>query len=557
MSNVRRLLALTLAAAILAIAVPMAGASAPAAPLADQQPVKGPASVGVPAQFSPAALPTASGPVAARAQPLNTQDANAFAQAKQAQAAQPVTGPAAAGPDNAPADSASPALAALGAAAELAGGSAESPSPALPSSNKNFTGLTDTGWYPPDNGFAAGPSNLIEAVNEQVAVYGKNGARLLGPTQLYSWFGYSSSSNIFDPVIVYRGGHFYLVALYINSSTQVSQILVSVSLTNSATGGWCNYVFNGEQASTNWADFPRVGVTTNRLLIATNQFNWSTGAFEQNFLQELPKASLDTCSGFSYTYWYGFLNSDGSLGFTQVPAVDYDDFGGTAFYMTNAYWPGASKVTVWRDVLGVGWQRYDVATQAYNIPPDARQPGTSTRIATNDSRLLSAFKRYNQLWVASTTAYNPGCGFNIAALHLLAINAPASTSVAPSPGWDQYYWSDCNLDYYFPASTPEGNGNMLFAFNRSSTGEYPNFRYAGWTYAQMPGQTVAGLYGSTRLGVAPGAFTNTTGRWGDYSGISVDPQNQDFVWVSGELLQANNSWKTIIGRIYHRVPTPI
>ncbi len=525
------------------------------------QPQKAQATASSPVHMDPAALPVATEPnIDALEQnevPLLTEDPQAFAAAKKSAAS------ASRGPQNAVAGPDLPAEKSNSAQAENAAGptneSSGGPTATAPVGGTAFRGINEAGWRPADTNIAAGMTNLVEVTNSRVAVYGKNGAVLRAPTALTAWFGYGAAAQVFDPSITYRGGRFYLVALHKDTATQTSLILVSVSTTGDATGAWCNYYLQGEQAQSNWADFPRVGATSNKLLIATNQFRWDNGFFENNLLLELPKASLDACAGFGYSTWWDFFNSNGTRGFTINPALDYDAFGANAFYMVNGLGSGNS-FTVWRrDIVGAAWQRYDVGTLAYSIPPDARQPGSLSLIATNDARVLTAVKRYNLLWLSQTVALNPGCGFNISAVHLAAINAPASTIAAPNMYWDQYYWADCNLDYYYPAAAPDGNGNMLFAMNRSSRSEYPNVRYSGWTFAQMPGQTTAGLFGSTRLGAAVGAFyeNREPRRWGDYSGIAIDPQAQDNVWAAGMILQANNSWTTQIGRITHRVPSPL
>jgi hypothetical protein len=433
--------------------------------------------------------------------------------------------------------------------------------PLDPTATGSFIGLDENGRIPPDTMIAAGPSNLVEVVNDEIAVFNKSGGLASGPFTLQTWFGRAATDRVFDPTVIYRGGRFYVVALFKNTTTQVSQILLSASRTSDAAGTWCNYTFNGEQATTNWADFPRIGATQNRILIATNQFTWAGDIFQNNFLHELPKGPIDACAAFDFTTWFDFSNSDSTRGFTLNPVLDYDAFSTSAFQLVNSISGSGSVITVWRrNVAAATWTRFNISTAAYSTPPDARQPGTATRVATNDSRILSAVKRYNKIWAIHTSALNPGCGFNIAVVHVIAINAPASTTTAPTANHNLHYHGGCTFDYYFPAITVDGNGNMLMVFNRSSTGERPNVRFAGWHAASFPNQTTliggGGYFASGRVGLAPGAFTETRLRWGDYSGISLDPVSpQQNVWVAGEILSGNNFWTTQVGKIFHS-PVP-
>jgi hypothetical protein len=537
-------------------------ASSPAA--APQQPQSGVRTAAQPQSLNPLTLPLSSeaAPQAAsETHAFYPEDRQAFAKAK-AEARGKAIGQT---KDNT-ADTADAASAGGPGPAEAPLEATGESGPLDPTGSTNFLGLDENGLIPPDTNIAAGPSNLVEVVNDEIAVYSKAGAVLVGPSTLQSWFGRAATDRIFDPVVTYRGGRFYVVTLFRNTTTQVSEILLSASTSNNATGGWCNYSFNGEQATTNWADYPRVGITADRILIATNQFNWTTNAHENNFLNNLPKASVDACAGFNFETWWDFFDSDGSRGFTLNPALDYDAFSSTAFYMVNAQHTGVngggSVMTVWRRVPASNtWTRFNIGVQAYNVPPGARQPGTATRVATNDPRILYAVKRYNKIWAFQTTSANPGCSANISAVHFIAINAPASTTTAPTANHDWIYHGGCDFDYYFPTGTVDGNGNMLAVFNRSSAAERPNLRFTGWHAANFPNQTAfpaggGGYFASTRIGAAPGAFTETRGRWGDYSGVSLDPASpQQYVWIAGEVLAGNNFWTTRIGRITH-APVP-
>ena len=62
---------------------------------------------------------------------------------------------------------------------------ADGPAPLDPTSNKNFIGLDENGLIPPDTMIAAGPSNLVEVVNDEIAVVqlqeAVDGPRLVAP----------------------------------------------------------------------------------------------------------------------------------------------------------------------------------------------------------------------------------------------------------------------------------------------------------------------------------------------------------------------------------------
>src|SRR5207248_3034381 len=62
-------------------------------------------------------------------------------------------------------------------------------------------------------------------------------------------------------------------------------------------------------------------------------------------------------------------------------------------------------------------------------------------------------------------------------------------------------------------------------------------------------------------GLADGGFyltqgqgVNTGGRWGDYSGIAIDPTDDQSFWVFNEHATSTNSWATTVGE--HQVSSP-
>ena len=432
-------------------------------------------------------------------------------------------------------------------------GVADGPSPLATTAGPTFTGITDDGWEPPDEGLAAGPTDLVQSVNSAWVATNKAGAREFNPITLASWF--SNVSNgitfIFDPVVVYRGGHFYHVALAQRDSTLESRILVSVSRTSAGNGAWCNYAFNGLTGSgstLSWADFPQVGVTSNALFIATNQFTFpaSTGSFTGAQLLVINKSQLDACIGAASDVWTNFRNSDNSLAFTLSPAVDYDAFGASAAYLVNGRFPSGTGMNIWRLNSPLPGTTHsfsifrDVASGSYSTPPDAPQPGTATRIATNDARVLHTAKRYNVLWVSQNTNFVLS-STNTAAAHIVKYNAPASTTGTPTFAGSWYLISGSTTSaVYYPSATPDGNGNMVLGYNYSSTTVNPRIYARG---------ILAGAWQPPVLVAGSCACTNTTGRYGDYSAIALDPVNQSKAWFGGELMAGNNVWKTTISQI--------
>jgi hypothetical protein len=105
-----------------------------------------------------------------------------------------------------------------------------------------------------------------------------------------------------------------------------------------------------------------------------------------------------------------------------------------------------------------------------------------------------------------------------------------------------------NFDTYFGAVTVDSTGNMIIGYSYSGPSTF-----ASAVYAVIP--SGATMLQDSGLFLAQGAGINTevdplvpgTARWGDYSGISLDPADNGSFWVFNEYATSSNSWATTVG----------
>jgi len=455
------------------------------------------------------------------------------------------------------------------AQALAANATANGPSANPPAVNFSFNGLQECQgdaafcWNPPDQGAAGGPNHYLEMKNESWGAYDRNGNLVVGPISNQAWWGYASTASLFDPVATFGGGHFYMVSLFFDSNSGASTINLSVSNTNQASGGWCNYFFAGNLGAT-WADFPKLGIThdsvtpsNGRILISTNQFNFNN-SFNTNSLYEIRKDQLDACVGANFFRWNTFTNNDGSVAFTIVPAVNYDNTAGSGWWVGMVNFGTNNVVTAWHetcDIIGNNcFQRWGVTTAGYSIPPNARQPGTATRIDTIDNRLQSFNIRYQKAWAMHATAVGGcGAGNDTSGLHLFELFTPTSATAASlvtitDPGGagagthDAYIIGACSTDQYNGAVSHDANGNALFIYNESGTTEYENPRMGGW-------HLETGLAYGSFVGAVNTSIQNQLGRNGDYSAAAIDSVDQRFVLGCTEILLTSTFWGTRCARL--------
>lgn len=306
--------------------------------------------------------------------------------------------------------------------------------------------------------------------------------------------------------------------------------LLAISTTVDPTDPW--EVYRVEPASNfGLVDYPTLGYDSEAVYLAQNFFGLPGFSFEGATLTVLDVADLadgtTDVDGWEFT---GLRNPDGSLAFTLQPAA----MPGSAatYHLANSRFGNGQTITVWdledqadlstRPSLANG----EVPVAPYANAPAAEQDGSNKKIDTLDSRLidLAYDPSDDTLWTAHTTA--PG--------HIRWYEIdPAGPGLRQSAGFSRETGST-----FLP--TVESNGDsMMMVYNRSAEQSYAGIEVAGRTDAHDTGELeahavvhpgeVAYDYDDTKGDIGPGPEENVL-RWGDYNGVTVDPDDGSY-WV--------------------------
>jgi hypothetical protein len=89
------------------------------------------------------------------------------------------------------------------------------------------------------------------------------------------------------------------------------------------------------------------------------------------------------------------------------------------------------------------------------------------------------------------------------------------------------------------------SGDIAVGYSASSSSNFPAVRYTG----RVPSDPAGTMESENSIIEGTGSQTNGSSRWGDYSGMSVDPADDCTFWYTNEYLTTNGSfnWKTRIG----------
>ena len=411
----------------------------------------------------------------------------------------------------------------------------------------NFSGIGDTGSFPPDPVIAAGPNHIIQAVNRSFRISTKQGATISTTSFATWWSPVISGVSPFDPWVVYDhfNSRWVLMTAAINCTTNQAWYLMATSWTSDPTGGWCLWALrsdlDGGTDTNNWADYPKLGLDATSFFITSNQFRCSDNAYQYSKIRVMNKSQFynNSCGGIG---WWDFLPSGSD--FSMQPCLTYgfpskeyivNSESGSGSTLTvrsvSGTWPsGAAPVLTTEGTVSVG---------SYSAPSDALQSGSATRIDTGDARLLNAVYRNGSVVTGHSIDWASGAESRIQVVQFSA--STLTTSFNTSYGATGSY-------YFCPAVTADPTGNIYTVFSRSGASEFAGARFT------VKLTTDASFQGSASLkpGEASYVEIDSVGRnrWGDYAGIALDPVDTSFCWIYNEYAESpSNSWGTWVGQI--------
>ena len=176
-----------------------------------------------------------------------------------------------------------------------------------------------------------------------------------------------------------------------------------------------------------------------------------------------------------------------------------------------------------------------------DYPIDAPQQGSTAKLQANDYRPHDFEYRNGFAWFVTTIACNPGSG-TVNCLRWAKIN-PVTAAVA-----DAGVLSTNGQHRIFGNLAVNSCGDMVVGYTKTSSSMYPSVFAAGREDGDPAGtlqpelQLQAGTLTYT-------AFDGSPHRWGDYTGMTIDPDGQTF-WYLGQYSKntgtSNGRWGTYI-----------
>jgi hypothetical protein len=410
-------------------------------------------------------------------------------------------------------------------------------------------------WIPPDPIGAAGPFHVVNIGNTMIQWFTKGGFQqnLQTLRSFFAPLGPPLGTQTYDPKVIYDqySERFVVITLEMTDPPEDSYILVAVSKTSDPNMGWWYLSIHSKLnigGLDSWADYPGLAVGPNAVYVTSNMYSFSsTGyAYGGSRLWIIHKNPFYT-GGVPVWTIHDPYAAAGSPTTTQPSHM----FGGVPAGMgtflcsysglTDGVDEYVQVVQVLNPLGAVTFsQQYidfgDIEGPAFPALPDAPQLGSSTAVEVNDRRALNAVWRNNELWVSTTILPNAGPDANETTAHWFKLNATGAGAISPLDQGDVGANGVLGAGTYtfFPSVMVDKCGNMGIGFAASNSQIYPGAYYTG-RLASDPAGTVQP---TGTLAAGQDYYVRTYGsgrnRWGDYSGISLDPADDVTFWVFNE-----------------------
>jgi hypothetical protein len=460
---------------------------------------------------------------------------------------------------------------AAGPEAQPMGPTAPMPGPSITFQGLGFSdsctgGQCGAGW-PPDTNGDVGPNHYIQAVNTAFGVYNKSGALLASTTFNSLWSGAGTGTpcdnkNDGDPVVIYdpMGDRWFVTdfAFAISGGNPVAPCYECIAVSKTpdpVSGGWYLYAVNqsappGGSGLLN--DYPKLGIWPDGLYQSANMFNLPSTSFWGTAVWAYPRLGME--SGAAITPVVAASTASGD--FTMLPAnlrigpqAAFPPTGTPAYlaYQTNgAYSFSVRKFTVnWAASPPTG------TLSSATTVSEVSTWGTISSVTQPNGQALDSLAyramvqaQYRNLGGAESIWLNhTGGASSMAGVVWAQLNVTGGT-IAASPIQQQFYQPDTTLNRWMGSLAVDGLGDMAVAYSTGSGTVYPSLSYSG----RLVGDTLGSLPQTETTFFAGVGAQTTYSRWGDYSGMSVDPTDDCTFWYTNEYYATTGTnWRTRIG----------
>jgi len=472
------------------------------------------------------------------------------------------------------------------------------PPPNPPSLTFEGVSIADTigvgqGFVPPDTNGDVGPANYVQTVNVAFRIWDKAGNPLTSVASLNTLFapigGACGSSEDGDPIVMYdQLADRWLISQFCTVANPNNHQLIAISKNGDPAGSY--YLYDFMMPNNKFNDYPHFGVWPDAYYMTDNQFNQAGTAFLQGGVFAFNRTKMltgDPTASFIYfdtaTLFPPGTGINGTDGIGGMLPADLDGYtpppaGAPCPFMyfqanENAGEPG-DQLRIFDFHVDFTVPANSTFTERTGSPlvvapfdpipvPNTRnvipQPAPATAGSFLDvisDRLMFRLS-YRNLGTSETligthtvnAATNPVFRAGVRFYQLNRATPAAAFTIG-----EQQTFAPADTEHRWMGSAANNfKGDVAVGFSTSSTTVFPSIRYAARLGTDTPGTGL--VRGETSIVAGGGSQTSTSGRWGDYSDLTIDPSDdctfwytQEYYSVSSEPGNSSAPWHTRIAK---------
>jgi len=472
------------------------------------------------------------------------------------------------------------------------------PAPTMPLPLLTFDGMNSAqsgcGCLPPDSEGDVGPNHYVNAVNTSIKIFDKSGNPLNGPngTTFNSFFAPltgtpCNSQNDGDPFVLYdQMADRWVVSDFAFPSfpgTSFYQCIGVSQTGDPVSGGWFLYALQVDPANPTFlGDYPKFALWPDAYYLTMNLFSSPT-TFNGVRVYALDRNSMiaggpTNAIGFTLTAGdvgasYSFVAASFRAGDPPpagrqefVLAVDSPASGGVTLTQVHGRLFHVDFANPNNSIFGVGQNHLPNAEITVNGFVDAftntttllvPQQGTSAKLDTLGDKIMTPAVYQNRsgtesLWASQTVCTDQNCT-GPTAIRWYQFDVTGGTFSATPVQQQSWTNGGDGLWRWMPSIAVDQNGNAAIGYSTSSASIFPSIRYAG----RLAGDPLNDLgQGEAIMTNGGGSQTSGSGRWGDYSMLTIDPADNASFWHVNEyyVVTSSSSWATRIAKFRFSPP---
>lgn len=431
-------------------------------------------------------------------------------------------------------------------------------------------------FIPPDTIGAVGKTQFMETTNGAYATFDKTtGIRTSLVSDVNFWAATGQIGSNGDSRVMYNANADRWVVVAFGANAKDLQ--VAVSDTSNALGTWKSVKFEG-YAGLGFgatADYPTLALDKNAVYIGTNNFapdsSGGTNSFRGTTLNVIPMNSLFNPAAPTVTNMKQFVTPYVSGGLSNVDAgyaiqgvnsnsvsasgrvataslFNYDNL----TYKVNGLTATSATGATTTAAVYVGQAAYVDAGAARQ--PAVAVPGNARVVATLDSRVSSSVYEANGRIYMVQTVDSVVDGLDQARVRYTVLDATTNAIL------DQGDIGAAGYDYFQGSIAVNAAGQVTIGYNRSGpqTADLNgdglpdgNVSFMAQTFNTGAGGQLVSSSGELLLktsliddyhnGSVAGGVATGSQRWGDYSQVTVDPDNPQHFYLIGEFAREYNN----------------